>query len=237
MSEKKLSLIIPCYNEGAGIPQLIEKLKQLQSLCTELQIVVVDNGSTDATPELLDRLLPTDIQRVTVKTNQGYGYGILMGLRAVTTPYMGWTHADLQTDPEDIVQAWQLMTSQVSLSTFVKGKRYGRPLFDVFFTVGMSFFESCLLQMRLWDINAQPTLFHRDFFKLWVDPPHDFSLDLYAYAMARKHGYAILRFPVWFRKRAFGQSSWNNGLRSKWRFIKRTVLFSYRLRRCWCAKK
>ena len=237
MSEKKLSLIIPCYNEGAGIPQLIETLNRLQGLCAELQIVVVDNGSTDATAALLDRLLPVTIQRVNVKENQGYGYGILMGLRAATTPYLGWTHADLQTDPEDIVRAWQLMTGDVTVPTFVKGKRHGRPLFDVFFTVGMSFFETCLLKMPLWDINAQPTLFHRDFFELWRDPPHDFSLDLYAYAMARKHGYAILRFPVWFRQRPFGQSSWNNGLRSKWRFIKRTVAFSYRLRRGWYARK
>ena len=39
----------------------------------------------------------------------------------------------------------------------------------------MSLFETLLLRTRLWDINAQPTMFHRDFFASWDRPPHDFS--------------------------------------------------------------
>ena len=49
----------------------------------------------------------------------------------------------------------------------------------------MSLFETLLLRTRLWDINAQPTMFHRDFFASWDRPPHDFSLDLYAYYGAK----------------------------------------------------
>ena len=230
MSEKKVSLVIPCYNEAKGLPALIEKLGLLQDKCPELQIVLVDNGSTDGTSVILQERLLSGIHLVRVGVNQGYGHGILSGLRATTTPYLGWTHADLQTDPDDFLKAWTLIQEKGTRS-FVKGKRRGRSWFDVFFTVGMSCFESLLLKMPLWDINAQPTLFHRDFFESWVDPPNDFSLDLYAYAMSRKHGYAVFRFPVWFRKRIFGQSSWNSGLRSKWKFIKRTVDFSLKLRR------
>jgi glycosyltransferase involved in cell wall biosynthesis len=229
MSEKKVSLVIPCYNEARGLPALIEKLGLLQDKCSELQIILVDNGSTDGTSVILQERLPSEIHLVRVAVNQGYGHGILSGLRATTTPYLGWTHADLQTDPDDFLKAWTLIQEKGAHS-FVKGKRRGRSWFDVFFTVGMSVFESCFLRMGLWDINAQPTLFHRDFFLLWGHPPLDFSLDLYAYAMAKKKRYKVYRFSVWFRKRIFGHSSWNHGLSSKWRFIRRTVTFSYGLR-------
>ena len=70
----------------------------------------------------------------------------------------------------------------------VKGNRQGRPLFDVFFTAGMSLFETCYLHMKLYDINAQPNLFPRTFYESWENPPYDFSLDLYALYMAQIKG-------------------------------------------------
>jgi hypothetical protein len=81
----------------------------------------------------------------------------------------------------------------------------------------------------MWDINAQPTMFHRSFFANWKSPPNDFSLDLFAYFFAIKSRLAIKRFPVQFGKRVYGVSNWNFSLSSKYRFIKRTLLFSFEL--------
>ena len=79
---------------------------------------------------------------------------------------------------------------------FLKGRRYGRSFFDLIFTFGMSVFETLLLQKLMWDINAQPTIFHKSFFQIWQNPPNDFSLDLYVYFMAKKSKLVIKRFPV-----------------------------------------
>jgi hypothetical protein len=114
---------------------------------------------------------------------------------------------------------------------YIKGQRSGRPLFDTFFTVGMSFFETCYLRTRLWDINAQPNIFHRSFFEALEKPPHDFSLDLYAFFMARRMKLKIIRTFVLFPKRIHGVSSWNSGIKSKVKFIKRTLAFSSKLKR------
>ena len=114
---------------------------------------------------------------------------------------------------------------------FVKGNRKGRPLFDVFFTMGMSLFETCYLHKKLYDINAQPNIFPKIFFDEWEEPPHDFSLDLYALYMAGKKGLKVVRFPVLFPERIHGQSKWNTGLKAKWKFIKRTVDFSVKLKK------
>ena len=93
----------------------------------------------------------------------------------------------------------------------------------------MSIFCSLILNQILWDINAQPTIFTKSFFDTWGNPPDDFSLDLYAYNLARKMDYEIKRFPVTFNKRLFGVSKWNIDLPSKLKFIKRTVRFTFKL--------
>jgi hypothetical protein len=167
---------------------------------------------------------------VRVEINQGYGFGILSGLRAAQGEILGWTHADMQTDPIDAVQGLALF-DRYGNDIFVKGRRYGRPLSDVAFTVGMSLFETFLLQKPLWDINAQPTMFSRRFFERFGDAPHDFSLDLYAYYRARKAGLPVHRFPVRFGERAHGVSHWNVDWAAKRKFIRRTVDFSLAMKK------
>lgn len=225
-----LSLIIPCYNEAKGLPDLVTACAAA-NLGDGFEIILVDNGSTDETPTILAELIAPHpfIRSVRVAENQGYGYGILTGLRAASGDVLAWTHADLQTDPADIKRAAEVYFAEGSI--FVKGRRHGRPLVDVFFTIGMSFFETLLLQRFLWDINAQPTVFPRAFFEAWENPPNDFSLDLFVYYMAKKSNLNIRRFPVFFGKRKHGMSNWNVDWKSKIKFIRRTIEFSLYLKK------
>ncbi len=228
-----LSLVIPAFNESATLPALLERCSR-GLLSPGVELLVVDNGSTDATPELLEGLLPAypQARSVRVPQNLGYGYGILAGLKAARGDILGWTHADLQTPPEDALRGLRLFGEATNPTLlFVKGLRHGRPLADAFFTVGMALFETVMLGSRLWDINAQPTLFHRSFYQAWNQPPHDFSLDLFAFYMARARGLAVRRFPVEFGQRAHGLSRWNIDWRAKMKFIGRTLDYSFKLRR------
>jgi glycosyltransferase involved in cell wall biosynthesis len=227
----KLSLVIPCFNEAANLPLLLERCEKLTEQ-PDVEIVLVDNGSTDESPIVLHNLLPSypGCRSVRVEKNQGYGFGILSGLKAATGDILAWTHADMQTDPVDALHGLKIFEEH-GLGVFVKGRRYGRPLGDVAFTVGMSFFETLLLGKPMWDINAQPTMFSRQFFETWREPPHDFSLDLYAYYQARMVGLEVRRFPVLFGERAHGVSHWNVNWAAKRKFIRRTVDFSLQLRR------
>jgi glycosyltransferase involved in cell wall biosynthesis len=227
----RFSLVIPCYNEAANLPLLLSRCQNLVSQ-PGVEIVLVDNGSTDDSPSVLRALLPTypGSRSVRVEKNQGYGFGILTGLRAASGDILGWTHADMQTDPLDILRGLDLF-EKFGPNSFVKGRRYGRPLGDVAFTIGMSFFETLLLGKPLWDINAQPTMFSRQFFETWHEPPHDFSLDLYAYYHARLAGLEVYRFPVLFGERAHGVSHWNVNWAAKRKFIRRTIDFSLQLKK------
>lgn len=228
-----LSLVIPCYNEARNLPLLVGRVRET-FLRDDVEVILVDNGSTDDSPAVLSALLAgqTRIRSVRVARNQGYGFGILAGLRAAQGALLGWTHADMQTDPADALRALAAFEAAHDPQLlFVKGRRTGRPLADVAFTVGMSIFETLLLRRRLWDINAQPTVFPRAFYERWQDPPHDFALDLYAYHQAIAAGLHVQRFPVHFGARLHGTSHWNVNWRAKARFIRRTVEFSLKLRK------
>jgi len=227
----RFSLVIPCYNEAANLPLLLERCQKL-TVQPDVEILLVDNGSTDDSPAVLLNLLPSypGCRSVRVEKNQGYGFGVLAGLKAASGDILGWTHADMQTDPVDALQGMKIFKDH-GPDIFVKGQRHGRPFGDVVFTVGMSFFETMLLGKPMWDINAQPTMFSRQFFESWRDSPHDFSLDLYTYYQARLAGMTVYRFPVFFGERAHGVSHWNLNWAAKRKFIRRTIDFSLQLRR------
>src|SRR5262249_1737560 len=194
-NELKLSLIIPCYNEEKNLPLLIERLKSIMSR-EDVEVILVDNGSTDGSSQVLSKLLEGQerIRSIRGPVNEGYGYGILSVLRAAGGGYLGWSHADMQTDPNDALRALEVIEYKGNPEKmYVKGRRYGRPLFDVFFMIGMSCFETLYLGKPLWDINAQPNIFPRSFFDSWREPPHDFSLDLYAYYEAHRTGLEVAR--------------------------------------------
>ena len=138
----------------------------------------------------------------------------------------------MQTNPKDVIKAVDiLLEDKERENMFVKVTTKGSSPWDMLFTNGMSLFESVYLGKKLIDINAQPNVFSRSFFETWEVPPYDFSLDLYALYMAKKQGMKVVRFPVEFPKRIHGSSKWNTGIKSKFRFIKRTLQFSVALKK------
>ena len=227
----QFSLVIPCFNEAKNIPLLLERCKKFSNDNT-IEVIIVNNGSTDNTNQVLSELLPLypNFRKINVKKNIGYGFGIIQGLKSAKGSVLGWTHADMQTDPNDFLEGI-IFFKKFGENIFVKGKRYGRPFGDTFFTIGMSIFESILLGTKLWDINAQPTIFSKGFFHSLKNPPNDFSLDLYFYYKAIQSNLKIYRFPVLFGERAHGVSHWNVDFSSKLKFIRRTINYSFKLKK------
>jgi glycosyltransferase involved in cell wall biosynthesis len=228
--------VIPCYNEAKGLPELVRRCAYVAAEGRG-EVILVDNGSSDDSASVLADLLGAEggdgrdgVRWIRVPVNQGYGFGITSGLAAARADVVGWTHADLQTDPADVLRALPLFEGAGD-RVLVKGRRYGRPVADRVFTAGMTAFESVLLRRPLRDINAQPTLFSRELLDRWGKPPTDFSLDLFALWTAQELNFEIRRFPVIFAPRKFGTSSWNTDWSAKRRFIRRTLDYSLQLRK------
>ena len=102
----KLSIVIPCYNESDSIKLLINKLESI--LNKDIEVILVDNGSNDQTSETIESIkFPENIEVLKLKENLGYGNGIIQGLKQTKGEIVSWTHADLQTDPNDVIKGYE----------------------------------------------------------------------------------------------------------------------------------
>ena len=226
------SIIIPCYNEEESIITLVNKLNEIYEK-KKIQIILVNNGSSDNTLNVLKNEAKkySYIKVVDVKVNQGYGYGIMKGLENADGEFVGWIHADLQLDPNNLLRVFSILESEKNRnSIFIKGKRKNRPVIDRIFTFGMSVFETSLFKMRLYDIGAIPVMFRRNMLEYIKDAPNDFSIELYVYYIAKKLKKKIIRIPVNLDNRKAGKSSWNTGLLSKFKQSIRIIKASIKIK-------
>lgn len=212
----KYSVIIPCYNEGANIPSLVNLLERSHTPY-DIQWVLVENGSHDNTRAELERTCngKSYFTIVYIDQNQGYGYGIQQGLKEATGDYVGWLHADMQIAPESIIEFMQIAEEKSAEPLFLKGKRKNRSMVDYFFTNCMTLYASAMLGVWIYDIGAIPVLFHRSLLSKLTEIPYDFSIETYVYAQAKKAGFRVQRYYVVQRARRKGMSSWNRGLLSR----------------------
>jgi glycosyltransferase involved in cell wall biosynthesis len=233
MAKPLVSVVLPVFNEEENVWLIAERYAAIARKLAIEVIFVEDGGSKDNTRrELIKLARKHPFVRNLFTSERGYGISIANGLRAAKGEYVCWTHADLQCDPNDVFKAYSIISQQPDPKRcYVKGDRKGRPLFDQFFTTGMSIFETLYLRTPLHDINAQPNLFHRSFLKGLPELPRDFSFDLCMLYLAKRRGMRVIRFPVRFAQRLHGASSWNTGLAAKYKFITRTVKFTLALRK------
>ena len=97
----KLSVIIPVYNEEATLKEIIHRVRATDLLH---EIIVVDDGSTDSSPEILARLqnsVHPYLRLLRHERNQGKGAAVRTGLTAVTGELVLVQDADLEYDPAD----------------------------------------------------------------------------------------------------------------------------------------
>ena len=234
-----LSIVIPCYNEAENIPLIVNRLTEIleKETTRTIEIVLVNNGSTDNSKEVFKAILTDQHQSnfkvVHIKENQGYGHGILEGLSQSKGDTLSWTHADMQTDPYDVIKAYDSYISKDSTTVFVKGKRKNRRLLEAFFTFGMQVVALVALKTYLDDINAQPKLFSRAFYSDHIkdNAPLDFSLDLYTLYKAKTHATCIIEIPVYFKKRQFGEAKGGGSWKTRIKLIKRTLAYIFELKK------
>ena len=94
-----LSVVIPCFNEAATILDLIERVRQAP--VASKQLIVVDDGSSDGTRELLKRLSAPDVTVLFHERNKGKGAALATGFEAAEGQICTVQDADLEYDPNE----------------------------------------------------------------------------------------------------------------------------------------
>lgn len=236
-------LVVPAYNEGKNLPLLLSRCAesaQAQGFTpASFQLVIVENGSTDDSEEILrdlkDGPLGPWFRIVSIFPNQGYGYGLMKGLATTTAPLVGWSHADMQTDPMDAFLAAKIIQEKdhtaLAAKYLVKGERQGRNWKDVLVSRVFAFCASLILGLDVNEINAQPKVFNRDLLRHLVNPPVTFGFDLYALFHAQKAGYVFEPIRVKFPDRQHGLSKWSATLSSRRRTIIGLLRYMWQLRK------
>ena len=228
-----LSIVVPCFNEEKNIPLILSSFKDLLKNKSDVELILVDNGSWDNTGKVIDKEITgnnyTFARQVTIKKNIGYGFGIISGLKEARGEILSWTHADLQADPKDVLKAYDLYLerSKDIVKIFIKGHRKKRKLSESLLSFGMEILGSTILGTYMSEINAQPKLFHKTFLSLMKNPPDDFSLDLYTLYIAKRNNYKIIPLPVYFKGRVHGEAKGGSGsnFTTKCKLIIRTLKY------------
>jgi glycosyltransferase involved in cell wall biosynthesis len=103
MPAPELSILMSAYNEEATIERAVERVLEADIGADSFELIVVENGSTDATREVLEgREWPQQVRIVHIDENKGKGAGVRAALVHATGTYSAILDADLEYDPADI---------------------------------------------------------------------------------------------------------------------------------------
>lgn len=105
MSQPDLSVVVPLYNEEESLPVLAAEIAAaLDPLPLSYEVLYVDDGSTDGSPWVLERLAAKDprVRRIRLAENSGLSAGLAAGIRHARAPLVATLDADLQNDPADV---------------------------------------------------------------------------------------------------------------------------------------
>jgi len=107
-SDKSFTAIVPVYNEEKFVIQTLKKLNILKKNI-KLEIIVVNDGSTDLTNELLKKNSGLYNKLLNLSVNQGKGKAVIEGLRHCSSEFVFIQDADLEYDPSDVINFIQKM--------------------------------------------------------------------------------------------------------------------------------
>ena len=172
---KKLSIIIPAYNEAATIHLILDKIKNVELLNRiEKEIIIVNDCSTDNTEEsikkYIDKNASVDIQYYKHEINQGKGAALHTGIKKATGEYLIIQDADLEYDPTE----YNILLKPVidGFADVVYGSRFmgGKPHRILFFwhSIGnkfLTFLSNMLTNLNLTDMETCYKLFRTDLIK------------------------------------------------------------------------
>ncbi|GHT55111.1 glycosyl transferase [Bacteroidia bacterium] len=229
---KKLSIIIPAYNEGKTIISLLQKVVNVSLIYgIQKEIVIVNDCSQDATAELVKEYLAThadeSITLVQQEKNQGKGAAIRKGLEHITGDYIIIQDADLEYEPEDY---------NILLEVFVKENRkvlYGsrflnsknRHSYQSFYIGGrlVTLFTNLLFCQHLTDEPTCYKLFDAAFLRSIFLRCDGFEFCPEVTAKVAKRGIKIKEVPINYYPRSIEDGKkikWTDGLAAIWALIK-----------------
>jgi dolichol-phosphate mannosyltransferase len=204
---KPLSLVIPAYNEEAVIRQAVAEADEaLAALGGDYEILVVDDGSRDATAKRVAEIARHNrhVRLLRHEQNRGYGAALRTGFEAARFEHVAFTDADCQFHLADLGG----LLSQADRFPVVVGFRVGRqdPVSRRFASWGYNVLVRRLLGTRVRDCDCALKVFRKEALMHLLPESGGFFVNTEMLTRARQLGYGVAEVGVRHRPRLGGRS-------------------------------
>ena len=226
-----ISIVVPVYNEARTVAEVIERLLVID-LPAPREILVVNDGSTDGTREVLDRITERpELRIIHAEQNGGKGSAIRIGFGRATGSIVAIQDADLELDPAQIAALVQPIldgrTRVVYGSRFLAG-RPAAPWLSIVANQALTGMTNLLYGSRLTDMETCYKVMTADVARSLNLEANRFDIEPEITAKLLRAGHAILELPIKFEPRSRAQGKkigWRDGVRAvqvllKYRFSK-----------------
>src|SRR2546428_4365026 len=207
-----LSVFFPAYNDSGTIASMVIRAVQAASeLTPDYEVIVVNDGSVDATAKIADELART-YPRVRVihhPTNRDYGAALQTGFRSATKEFIFYTDGDAQYDPAELASLWRSMTPDADL---VNGYKISRadPLHRILIGRIYHHIVSLLFGLKLRDVDCDFRLLRRTIFERINLEKTSGIICVEMMKKIQDAGFRVVEVPVHHYHRAFGRSEFFN---------------------------
>lgn len=232
---KKISIIIPAFNEEKYLKKIISKIKKInfKKINFNYDIIVVDDGSTDNSKKILKK---TKGIKLLIQQNLGKGRAVQNGIKLSKADYILIQDADLEYFPEDIIKMLKkIKTTKIA----IYGSRYLPLKYGVFpkrnknqsfgpfvANIALMFLFWVLYRQKISDLLTGYKLYERNFFKRNRINTNGFETDHEISAKLVKKNYKIIEVPIKYRPRSIAEGKKINffdGLKA----LKTIILFRF----------
>lgn len=225
-----VSFIVPCYNEEEIIGYTLPRLHgAFEKAGYNLEIIAVDNGSSDRTGELIKEMATKypSIVYHRVEKNEGYGNGVLNGIPHCKAPWVGIIPADGQVDAEDVVRLYEAV---ITTNGNVLGKVRRRFRMDGLYRKVVStsynlFVRMLYPKLESIDINGSPKLLPSRVINSMNLKSKGWLLDPEIMIKANYMGVHVMELNVFARMRGNGVS--HVKVMTCWEFLSKLLKFRF----------
>jgi len=214
MSRPKLSISIPLYNESTNCESGIKDIvKHLDKHVKNYELILVNNGSSDDTKTVINKLSAkhSKVKTIHLKKNIGYGGGYIKGLKESKGEYIGHTVADGQINGNDLIKVFNdILRDKADFGKSVRVKRLDG-IKRIIFTTGYETVINTLFLTRIRDINGYPKIMKRNILKKLNLQHKDWFTDTEMILKVKKLKLKTSETPVIFKARDGGTSNVNYG--------------------------